>query len=132
MANLSLRASFKRKDGGGGTKVELSLLSFMEEDLHVVYSPSLDMFGYGESEAEAKASFNCALEEFLRYTENKKTLENELKRLGWNVGKPKAKKRKLEAPNWDELLRDNEYLTEVVRTKPHHQINQSIQIPDFA
>ena len=80
---------FKGRYQGGQHKINVSLfvISFKENDVCFVYSPALDITGYGNTADEAKDSFNITLQEFLRYTSNKNTLVNELKRLGWKVHK---------------------------------------------
>ncbi len=61
--------------------VGLSLVEFMEDNVTIIYSPALDLSGYGKSKIEAKKSFSEALQEFFRYTNNKKTLDKVLKNL---------------------------------------------------
>lgn len=70
---------------GEGTEVGLSVLSYRDEDLYVLFSPALDLFGYGHTDKEARQSFDETLNEFLRYTSNKGTLQAELTRLGWKA-----------------------------------------------
>ena len=77
----------KYDDEQNKIKVNLNVISFKENDVCFVYSPALDITGYGNTVDEAKDSFNITLQEFLRYTSNKNTLVNELKRLGWKVYK---------------------------------------------
>ena len=69
----------------GNVETGLSLISFEEDGVTILYSPALDLSGSGYSLVEAKASFWEAMSEFFRYTVNKKTLAAELKRLGWNI-----------------------------------------------
>lgn len=69
-------------------KVKLLLISFIDENgIYIVYSPHLDLSGYGKNEKEAQESFDINLEEFIDYTIKKKTLSNVLKKLGWQVKK---------------------------------------------
>ena len=88
MAKLKFRGTLQGSDGKA-VEVGLSLLSYQDEGLHVIFSPALDVFGYGNTEKEARSSFNETLEEFLRYTSNKGTLQAELLRLDWTT-----------APSW--------------------------------
>ena len=69
----------------GKYHVGLSLVEFEEENVTIVYSPALDLSGYGYSQEEAKQSFSEALNEFLRYTTNKNSLDKVLKDLGWAI-----------------------------------------------
>ncbi len=65
--------------------IGLSLVEFKEEDFTIIYSPALDLGGYGYNKIEAKKSFEEALSEFFRYTNNKNTLNKVLENLGWPV-----------------------------------------------
>lgn len=47
--------------------MDLSLIPFNEGDVIIIYSPALDLSGYGYNEKEAKESFEITLEEFLNY-----------------------------------------------------------------
>jgi len=105
----------------------LSLVSFIEDGTYIIYSPSLDLSGYGDTEQEAKESFEIALKEFLRYTLNKRTLSKVLKKLGWKVS---DKKRKYKEPNFDDLVKKKDYLADIVRDKEFQKINQNFNI-DF-
>lgn len=60
-----------------------------EEGIHFVFAPALDLTGYGNSEEEAKRSFEVTLAEFLQYTNNKQTFYDELEHLGWSVNRKK-------------------------------------------
>jgi hypothetical protein len=62
---------------------QLGLTFFKEANIYFVYASNLDICGYGLTEIEAEYSFMETLEEFLNYTKKNKTLEMELRRLGW-------------------------------------------------
>jgi hypothetical protein len=68
------------EDGRNLISAKLSLIEFEEGGLFFVYSPALDLTGYGKTEKDARDSYNLAMEEFLRYTTNKKTAFKELER----------------------------------------------------
>ena len=80
MSNLRIRADL----GFNNDKYQVgfSLIEFQEEDVTIIYSPALDLSGYGYSQEEAKKSFSEALHEFFRCTNNKKTIDKILKDLG--------------------------------------------------
>jgi len=80
----------KVKKGLVTVNVSVPLLSFKEDDTFIVYSPALDVSGYGDTEEEARKSFELTLEEFINYTINKKTFQSELTRLGWKIKKQTA------------------------------------------
>ncbi len=89
------------------------------------------MFGYGNTEGEARHSFNEALKEFLRYTINKHTLQAELVRLGWKVA-GRQSHRTFQAPKFSHLLRQNEQLQEIVNHKDFHKYEQRVELPALA
>lgn len=102
MAKEKYNAAYVNKKG----KLEVSISVFIWKDKSIVhaYSPSLDLTGYGHSVAEAKESFEVTLREFVKYTTNKQTLFDELEHLGWAVNR---KKKRMLAPDTQELLKDN-------------------------
>jgi len=91
-------------DGEHKVKVGLILLLWKTDDVYFQYSPELDITGYGKSEKEAKKSFEYVLEDFIAYTLKKGTIFDELEKLGWTTNK---KKKRLRAPEEDQLLEDN-------------------------
>ncbi len=103
MSKLKFTSSYN--DGKNSINLELSLYLWEENGIHYVYSPSLDVTGYGNTEVEAKTSFEVTLDEFITYTHNKKTIFEELEHLGWAVNK---KKKRVHSPDLEELLSDNE------------------------
>jgi hypothetical protein len=107
--------------------VSVSLLSFKENDNFIIYSPALDLSGYGKSLEEAQESFNVAIEEFCRYTINKGTLTAELTKLGWNISK--RRKQVYKQPFLDDMLRNNTYLSNIVRDKDFSKYNSNIKLP---
>ena len=97
--NTGIKASINR--GDHLVNINLNILSFEEAGIYYVYSPALDLTGYGNSEIEAKNSFQVMLEKFIHYTENKKTVYKELERLGWTVN---TKKKRVHPPLEEEML----------------------------
>ncbi len=106
-------------------EVILSLFSFVDDNVHIIYSPAFDLSGYGNTEEEAKHSFEISLEEFMRYTNNKGTFYDELKRLGWEV----KKKKSFKAPKLNTLLDSNDYLANIFDTKEFKKYNHQVAIP---
>jgi hypothetical protein len=103
MAKAHFQGTFNR--GKHEISVGLSLYIWEEDDFTFVYSPALDVTGYGDNEVEAKKSFEITLSEFVSYTHNKNTIYEELERLGWTVNR---KKKRVHAPDMEELISDNE------------------------
>jgi len=74
----------KYKNKAADVIVRLLLIQFQDENkIHFIYSPHLDLTGYGNTLQEAKKSFEIVLEDFVDYTITKKTLGKVLKDLGW-------------------------------------------------
>jgi len=125
-----LKFSGNHSDGKTGTKTELSLIYFVEEGTHIIFSPALDLSGYGNNEEDAKASFNTVLEEFISYGMNKKTLLKDLENHGWKIGGNKRKP-KIQSPDLTEMLKSNRELEDILQTKNFHKYNQDLLIPAF-
>lgn len=81
--------------------VKLFLVKYKDEDgIYYVYSPELDINGYGNNESEAMTHFNYAVQDFMQYTHEHNTLEKVLKKLGWNKKvKPQSSIKKALAKN---------------------------------
>lgn len=116
-------ASFK----GQNVKIDVSLeLYIWEEDGdHYVYAPALDLIGSGDSEEEAKESFQIVLEEYMKYTYNKSTLFDDLEEHGWYVNR---KKKRVQAPTFEELEEDRDTLKDVLKSGNYHKENRSVAL----
>lgn len=108
------RARARYADGNKSVEVSISIFLWQEESIFYVYSPALDLTGYGKTEQEARESFAIVLNEFLVYTHNKKTIFAELERLGWAVNK---KKRRVISPDFEDLLGDNEHFNHLYKSQ---------------
>ena len=104
---------------------DLVVLSYLENNLNVVYAPSIDLFGYGKTESEANDSFKTTLEEFIRYTTNKGTLNKVLKQLGWEI---KPRKLLFKSPPLGYMLNQNEQFNEIFNSKSFSKYNQQVEI----
>jgi hypothetical protein len=102
------------KDGKKKIELNIATFSWQEDSVFYVYCPALDLTGYGSTSEEAKKSFDYILEEFVVYTHNKKTIFKELEKLGWAVNKHKMK---VVAPDFEELLTDNEHFNNLYKSK---------------
>jgi len=120
MSKLHLRAEL------GKYHVGLSLIEFEEDNVTIIYSPALDLSGYGYSQEEAKASFYEALHEFFRYTSNKRTLDKVLKGLGWAVRGSK-KKPKFNPPTDSDLVSSNPLYNEIVNNKSYRVSRENVE-----
>jgi hypothetical protein len=110
--------------------VKLFLIHFVDESsVHIIYSPHLDLSGYGNSLEEAKSSFDISLDDFIDYTVKKKTIGKVLTELGWEI-KGKAKKpQKVIAPSITSIIQKNDYVSEMFDKYPANTFHQDIGIP---
>jgi len=66
MAEYIFQGGYKNK--AGEVKVNLLLIHFKDEsNIHFVYSPHLDITGYGKNLKEAKEPFEVVFEDFVDY-----------------------------------------------------------------
>ncbi|MBK5203581.1 MAG: hypothetical protein JJE45_07680 [Prolixibacteraceae bacterium] len=124
MSNLHLSAGLDFKNGK--YNVGLSLVEFKEENVTIIYSPALDLSGYGYSDVEAMSSFAEALHEFFNYTYNKKTLYQVLKDLGWTI-KGSKKKPKFNPPKDSDLVTSNSMYNEIVNKKNYKVSRENVE-----
>lgn len=103
MANKHYDATYSK--GNAKITVKLDVITWEEDNIFFYFSPALDIVGYGQSDSDARESFEHIMGEFVSYTHNKGTLFDELERLGWAVNK---KKKRMLPPNTEDLLQDNE------------------------
>ena len=108
--------------------IKLRVVLFKEDNVTIAFCPALDLVGYGETEAEAKKSFEIVLFEFIDYTKKKGTLEKELQRLGWT--RKNKHTSKLMPPDFLESVKNNEELKKVVNNHPFKTYNKPV--PTFA
>lgn len=107
-------------------QVGLSLIEFIENDVTIVYSPALNLSGYGYNSDEAKNSFNIALHEFFQYTNNKKTFDKVLIELGWTI-KGSKKKPKMEAPLNSDLIAKNPLYNDIINSKNYKVYKEDVE-----
>lgn len=112
-----------------GVSVKLSLFTFIEDNVHVVYSPALDLYGYGNDEHEARHSFEVSLQEYVRFTSNKKSVVEDLKKYGWKIDK---RHKTLNSPDVLTMLETNESFRNMVNDRPFKKYDLNVQIPVFA
>jgi len=87
--------------------MKLGLVAFKDDEAYYSYCPSLNLIGYGDTEQEAKESFNIVLEEYIRYTTENQTLIVDLEKHGWKI---EGNGKKLIQPKMSEILqRNNEF-----------------------
>jgi hypothetical protein len=117
------------KQGGKSLSLNLKVIFFEEDKIFFSYLPSLDLTGYGNTNAEALESLNIVLDEFLRYSIEKNTFFIELQRLGWNINN---KKKLMMPPEMSELININEQLKDIIDHKQFSTSNYPVNLPSFA
>ncbi len=128
MSKLQFKGNYRQKTGEH--QFELSIYSFTDDGCRIIYSPALDVSGYGKNISEAKNSFEESLEEFVRYTTNKGTLLKELRKLGWIIKAHTSKiPKKITAPRLADQLLSNEYLANIFETKEFKKFSESVSLP---
>ena len=105
--------------------VALDVYIWKEDGIHFVYAPALDLTGYDKTEVKAKDSFSKMLEEMIKYMHNKDTIFNELERLGWSVNR---KKKRINAPNIQELIQDNDAFADLLNKSDYRKERQDVQL----
>ena len=65
--------------------MRLSLISYKDDEAYYWYCPALELTGYGDDEKQAQESFKIVLEEYIRYTTENQTLNEDLNSLGWKT-----------------------------------------------
>jgi hypothetical protein len=113
--------------GDAQIEVQLPVISFIDDNTHIIYCPALDLSGYGNDETEARESFDIVLEEFLTYTTNKKSLWTDLKKLGWMV--KKSKQKGATPPPISKLLDTNQEFSRIFNNFPFKKYNTGVSLP---
>lgn len=128
MKHLEINAGFKNDKTN--IKVNIILFSFKDNATFILYSPHLEIYGYGNTEEEAKESFEICLGSFLDYTTKKNTFFQELERLGWELKRGTTKKpKKLNPPSWQSLFKKNDQLEEMLNKKSIKTSTKQIAVP---
>jgi len=131
MAEYIFKVDYKNKTEYG--KVKLLLVHFKDENnVHFIYSPHLDLTGYGKNLREAKKSFEIVFEDFIDYTLKKKTLGKVLTNLGWELKGSLKKPRKILAPSITSVIKENDYVSEIFDKYPVNTYHKEVGIPALA
>jgi len=123
----TLKASGNIQSGGNQANFEnIPIFVLQEGNAIIYYSPVFDLSGYGNTENEARESLKVAIEEFFRYTMNKKTLEAELSRLSWTKLK---RKKKFVQPAMTDMIKKHAYLSEIINEYDFRKQTMPVAIP---
>jgi hypothetical protein len=130
MAQYIFEGKFQNKSASA--KVKLLLFHFEDEHkVHFIYSPHLDLTGYGNNFEEARKSFEIVFEDFVDYTLKKKTLGKVLTGLGWEMKGLAQRPKKAIAPSITSVIKDNKYVSEIFDKYPVNTYHQEVGLPSF-
>lgn len=121
-----MECSNKIVSSNGNLSVKLDVYLFMEGEIYIAYSPALDICGYGDSEEDAKNSFSIVMDEYIAYGILHKTLIKDLRAHGWKV--KSLKQRKMSAPPFDVMLRNNNVFKDILENKEYRKIAEPFPI----
>jgi predicted RNase H-like HicB family nuclease len=122
---MAVKINAEYEDSSKKIHVRVSVIEFQEDEVYFVYSPTLDITGYGKTREEAANSYSETLEEFVRYTAVKGTVFEELKKLGWSV----KNKKNIKAPTMADLVKTRDYLNEIFTDKQFSKRDEMLTIP---
>ena len=130
MAQYIFEGKYQNKSTS--VKVKLLLVHFKDENnIHFIYSPHLDLTGYGVDLGEARKSFEIVFEDFVDYTIKKKTLGKVLTNLGWELKGTARHPKKVVAPSITSVISDNKYISEIFDKYPVNTYHQEVGLPAF-
>lgn len=101
--------------------LQIQIYTYKENDTYIVFAPQLDLSGYDTTLKKAHESFKIVLEEYFKFTIEKGTLIEDLKKHGWTYTNSK-----LRPPTKQKMKPKLRYIPEL-----HSQLEQNYQI-DFA
>lgn len=131
MGEYIFQGGYKNKTGE--VKVKLLLIHFKDENgIDFIYSPHLDLTGYGNNIADAKKSFEVVFEDFVDYTLKKRTLGKVLTHLGWELKGTLKKPKKVLVPSIASVIGNNNYVSEIFDKYPVKTFHKEVEIPAFA
>jgi hypothetical protein len=127
MSQLNFSGILDYKDTS--VKVSLGMYLFKEGESYIVYCPALDLSAYGDSEEQAKNGFADIFAMTIKYMLNKKTMKDDLINHGWQI--KSLKQKKIKAPSFDTMLKNNESFREILENKEYTTYKQHVGIPQF-
>ena len=117
------------KQGKNRVTVNLPVMYFEENGVQIAYIPVLDIVGYGNDEKEALDCLSVAIDDYFTYTIRKNTLLEDLKSHGWIIRK---KTKPYIAPELTDLINKNDYLHDIVNSRPYKMDRMDVDMPQFA
>jgi len=107
--------------------MNVGMIFFKDEDgVFLAYCPSLNLIGCGDTELEAKASFDIVFEEYINYTTENNTLIEDLSKMGWEI---KGNNKKIVPPDIFKSLQKDKDFSRVFNKCDFKKQNISLAIP---
>ena len=105
----------------------MQFIAFEEDAVKILYCPSLELNGYGNTAAEAMKSLQITLSEYFEHCLNKGTLKDDLQIHDWTV--QKGTRKQITSPILSDLLGDNELFADEFNTKDYRKFNYEVFMP---
>ena len=109
---------------GTGIDVQLSVIFYKEDGIYYAYCAALDILGYGNTEIEARKSFEIMVKETLTDAVANGTLLAMLKSYGWSNNQ--------EPPKTSDLINSNSELADIINNKVYKTVFEAVNIPCIA
>ena len=128
MSGYIFEGNYKNKEAQ--IKVKLLLLHFMDEnEVHFIYSPHLDLSGYGYNFIEARNSFEIVFHDFIEHTIEKNSLGQVLSDLGWSIEQNQHILQKIMAPSITSVIGKNKHVSEIFDKYAVNTFHEEVGLP---
>ncbi len=111
------------KLSGSFVDVGLSVFRTEEDGRKIVYSPSLNIVGYGKTTEEADSDFDFCLKEFISRAVQEGYLDREMKKLGW-MKNSRESENYLLSPSLLEILPKDEIFQDIFNNCAYDKSNR--------
>lgn len=109
----------------GYIRASLDIFSYREGNVRIMYSPALDISGYGNTVEEAKRSFYIVFHEYLRCCVENGTLDADLIKHGW---KKIAAESDYRSPDIVSMIRSNSNLRSLIQGN-FQKVSRTLSVP---
>jgi hypothetical protein len=128
MSGYIFEGKYKNKETQ--IRVKLLLIHFIDEnEVHFIYSPHLDLTGYGYNFNEARNSFEIVFHDFIEHTIEKKSLDKVLSGLGWSIKQNQHNFKKIMAPSITSVIGKNKHVSDIFDNYAVNTFHEEIGIP---
>lgn len=129
MSSTRFRGQLTNANRTKTVKVNLDIIEYQEDGSYIAFSPALDLVGYGSTIKEARESWQTVLEEYFRYTLNKKTLQKDLINRGWKMAK---KTSHFTPPSFSWIVQNHKEVKDIYDNHAFRKRSTNVAIPNFA